>query len=51
MRALIDWDYDLLSEQEQALFRQLAIFAGGFTMESAGAVCADVAIDEGPRGA
>ncbi len=46
MRALIDWSYDLLSEQEQRLFRQLAIFAGGFTMESARAVCADVAIDE-----
>ncbi|HEY6326648.1 MAG TPA: tetratricopeptide repeat protein [Candidatus Cybelea sp.] len=46
MRALIDWSYDLLSEQERALFRKLAIFAGGFTLETAGAVCGDEALDE-----
>jgi predicted ATPase/class 3 adenylate cyclase len=38
MRALIDWSYDLLSEQEQALFRRLSIFAGDFTLEVAGDV-------------
>jgi predicted ATPase/class 3 adenylate cyclase len=46
MRALIDWSYDLLSEDERALFCKLSIFAGGFTLESAGAVCNDAAIDE-----
>jgi tetratricopeptide (TPR) repeat protein len=39
MRALIDWSYDLLSEEERALFRTLSIFAGGFTFEAAAAVC------------
>jgi predicted ATPase/class 3 adenylate cyclase len=46
MRALIDWSYDLLSEQECALFRKLAAFSGGFTLESATAVCGDETLDE-----
>src|SRR5579871_3755921 len=46
MRALIDWSYDLLSEPERALFRKLAIFAGGFTLETAAAVCGDETLDE-----
>jgi predicted ATPase/class 3 adenylate cyclase len=40
LRALIDWSYDLLSEPERSLFRQLAVFAGGWTLEAAEAVCA-----------
>jgi predicted ATPase/class 3 adenylate cyclase len=39
LRALIDWSYDLLSEAEQALLRRLAVFAGGWTLEAAEAVC------------
>ena len=35
LRALIDWSYDLLSEQERALFRRLSVFAGGWTLEGA----------------
>lgn len=46
MRALIDWSYDLLSERERALFRKVSIFAGGFTLESAVAVCGDESSDE-----
>jgi len=46
MRALIDWSYDLLSNEERSVFRKLSIFAGGFTLESASAVCSDQVIDE-----
>ena len=44
LRALIDWSYDLLSPEEQALFRRLAVFAGGFTLEAAEEVCEGGAI-------
>ncbi|HSB90311.1 MAG TPA: tetratricopeptide repeat protein [Anaerolineales bacterium] len=39
LRAVLDWSYGLLSEPERALFRRLSLFAGGFTLESAEAVC------------
>ena len=32
LRALIDWSYDLLPANEQALFRRLAVFSGGFSI-------------------
>ncbi len=37
--ALIDWSYDLLTSQEQVLFNRLGIFAGGFSLDAATAVC------------
>jgi predicted ATPase/class 3 adenylate cyclase len=40
LRALIDWSYDLLGAEERALFRRLAVFAGGLSLEAAEAVCA-----------
>lgn len=39
LRALIDWSYDLLSEQECLFLRRLSVFAGGWTLEAAEEVC------------
>jgi len=41
LRALIDWSYQLLSERERLLFRRLAVFVGGWTLEAAEEVCSD----------
>jgi predicted ATPase len=38
LRDGLDWDYELLSAEEQMLFRGLAVFSGGFTLDSAEAV-------------
>jgi predicted ATPase/transcriptional regulator with XRE-family HTH domain len=48
MRDAIAWSHDLLSPEEQTLFRRLAVFAGGFTVEAVSAIATD---DEcGPSG-
>jgi predicted ATPase/class 3 adenylate cyclase/Tfp pilus assembly protein PilF len=41
LRALIDWSYDLLTEGERRLLARLSVFAGGWTLEAAEAVCGD----------
>jgi predicted ATPase/class 3 adenylate cyclase len=41
MMATIDWSFRLLTEGEALLFRRLAVFRGGFTLDCADAVCAD----------
>ncbi len=38
LRAAIDWSYEALSPAEQALFRMISVFAGGFTLDAAEAV-------------
>ena len=41
MRNAVAWSYDLLPEEARALFRRLAVFVGGSTLEAAGAVAGD----------
>ncbi len=41
LRATIDWSHALLSPPQATRFRRLAVFAGGFTVDAADAVCAD----------
>jgi predicted ATPase/DNA-binding winged helix-turn-helix (wHTH) protein len=43
MRAVVDWSYGLLSEDEQLFFRALGIFTGGFAVEAVAAVAMDAA--------
>ena len=38
LRALMDWSYDLLPEDERLLLRQLSVFTGGWTLEAAEAL-------------
>ncbi|HEV2879539.1 MAG TPA: hypothetical protein VGW96_08105, partial [Candidatus Eremiobacteraceae bacterium] len=46
LSALIDWSYELLTPQEQTLFCRASIFAGGFSLEAAEAVCTGDGIEE-----
>ncbi|HVK04159.1 MAG TPA: BTAD domain-containing putative transcriptional regulator [Armatimonadaceae bacterium] len=39
LRALIDWSYDLLGDQERRVFERLSVFAGGWTLEAAEYIC------------
>ncbi|MGI8553774.1 MAG: ATP-binding protein, partial [Dehalococcoidia bacterium] len=48
LRGAIDWSYNLLGPDEQTLFRRLAIFAGGCTLEAAEAVCDGEGSEVGP---
>jgi predicted ATPase len=46
LRQTIDWSYQLLEPEARNIFIQLGVFAGGFTLESAEAVCSsDDAVD------
>jgi len=45
LRALIDWSYDLLTENERLLLCRLSVFMGGWTLEAAEEVCAGEGID------
>ena len=41
IRGAIDWSYNLLDEGEKTLFLRLGVFVGGWTYETAEAVCSD----------
>ncbi|HEX4717274.1 MAG TPA: BTAD domain-containing putative transcriptional regulator [Thermoleophilaceae bacterium] len=40
LEGTLDWSHDMLADDERALFRRLSLFAGGFELEAAEAVCA-----------
>jgi non-specific serine/threonine protein kinase len=46
LAAAIDWSHDLLSPLERTLFRRLAVFAGGWSLEAAEGVCSDEAVGD-----
>jgi predicted ATPase/DNA-binding XRE family transcriptional regulator len=39
LRGTVAWSYDLLDTGEQRMFQRLSVFAGGFSLEAAEAVC------------
>jgi predicted ATPase len=39
LRAALDWSYNLLAPDEQALFRRLGVFAGGYSLQAVQALC------------
>ncbi|HKA48466.1 MAG TPA: LuxR C-terminal-related transcriptional regulator [Candidatus Dormibacteraeota bacterium] len=44
LRAALDWSHDCLDQAEMMIFRRLAVFAGGFSLQAAEAVCSDASI-------
>ncbi len=46
LRAALEWSHQLLNDAEQAVFRRLGVFAGGFTMGMAQALASDAQMDE-----
>ncbi|RNG00139.1 ATP-binding protein, partial [Streptomyces botrytidirepellens] len=43
LRAVVDWSWDLLDERERTVLRRVSVFAGGWGLAAAEAVCADAA--------
>jgi hypothetical protein len=47
LKGTLDWSHDLLGEPEQVMFRRLAVFASGWTLEASRAVASGEGIEEG----
>lgn len=48
LQTAIGWSYELLSEPERSVFNRVGVFAGGFSLEAAEAVCWDVGTEGDP---
>ena len=46
LRSMLDWSYDLLTDREKALLCRTSVFAGGWTLPAAAAICSGDGIDE-----
>lgn len=44
IRSTLIWSYDLLTPEEQAVFRRMSVFAGGFDLAAAQAICSSLPI-------
>jgi predicted ATPase/class 3 adenylate cyclase len=45
LQATVDWSFGLLTEQERATLTRLSVFAGGFDLEAAEAICTTASVD------
>ncbi|MEV0227297.1 BTAD domain-containing putative transcriptional regulator [Streptomyces sp. NPDC050704] len=45
LRAVVDWSWDLLDERERTVLREVSVFAGGWSLEAAEAVCTEPATE------
>lgn len=45
LKALVDWSYDLLFDEQRALFEQLSVFPGGIALDAAEAVTEAIGLD------
>lgn len=46
LKALIDWSYELLNDNEKLLWNRLSVFSGGFDLDAAEQICSDEMLDE-----
>jgi non-specific serine/threonine protein kinase len=46
LRSMLDWSYDLLNEEEKAVFCRASVFAGGFTLDAAERVLSGAVVNE-----
>lgn len=46
LRAVVDWSYELLFDDEQRVFERLSVFPGGCDLATAEAICADESLAE-----
>jgi len=46
LKALIDWSFDLLTDEEKILWRRLSVFTAGWTIEAAEEVCSDEILEK-----